>query len=175
MERVTALNGRYIGETAWVIGRGPSLARLRPEHIGPGPVIVINQAVEVVEGLSIPNHLYSMQKDKVFVYPARAALLLHDRESLPQADSFELECIEVYSFDMVDDFGREYTLPSVVAAAEIACLWGCARVKYLCCDAATDGDTRAFGQPATQPQAYLMHKPMVLRWARLPVEWVRVE
>jgi hypothetical protein len=52
---------------------------------------------------------------------------------------------------------------------------GCERVVYLCCDAATDGITEAYGAPALEPKAYLLHGLLVKRWARLPVTWIKVK
>jgi hypothetical protein len=61
-----------------------------------------------------------------------------------------------------------------VACLGLAELWGCERVVFLCCDATTDGDTRAYGQPPTYPANYLMHGALVQRYARLPVEYKRL-
>ncbi len=173
MRRITELDNRYPGETLWAIGRGPSLEHLRAGDIGPGPVVAINQAIGPVEALPLPNPLFSMQKDVFFGAPSRAAILAHEREAV-QRSRAELEAADAYTFDCETDFGLPWHVPSVVVCAALARWMGCARVVYLCCDAVTDGITTAFGQPATEPQAYLMHGPLVRRYARLPIEWKQV-
>ena len=176
MRSVRELDGRFGGLPLWCIGRGPSLANLRKEHIGDGPVVAINQAiekVEAIEGLQVSNPIFSMQKDRFFLRPKYAALLLHAHES---AVGFALAGIEyLYAFDAPADFNMPRSVPSVVCAAGLAARWGCERVVYLCCDAATDNVTEAYGAPATKPADYLAHKRMVLRHATIPVEWRRIE
>lgn len=173
MKRATALDNLYHGHTAWVVGRGPSLARLNAAHIGEGPVIAINQAIEAVEKLELPNPLYSMQKDKFFV-STTAVILAHEHESAKD-NTDEMERLGAYVFDCEADYGYPWSVPSVVACAGLAYRMGCQEVIYLCCDAATDGITEAYGYPATQPQAYLMHKLLVMRHARIPVTWRKIQ
>lgn len=60
---IAVLKDRHKGETAWIVGKGPSLAHLRASDIGPGPVITINQAIEVIQNFGLPQHVYAMQKD----------------------------------------------------------------------------------------------------------------
>ena len=72
------------------------------------------------------------------------------------------------------DFKIRWDMPSVVVAEKFANWFGCKRVIYLCCDAATDGITEAYGQPATKPADYLEHQRLVLENATLPVEWKRI-
>ncbi len=60
---IAALKDKHPGSTAYIIGKGPSLAHLRPSDIGPGPVLTLNQAISVVQVLGLPNQLYSLQKD----------------------------------------------------------------------------------------------------------------
>lgn len=174
MRRIAELDNAYPGETCWVIGRGPSLEWLRKDHVGAGPVVAINQAITRVEELGLSNPLYSMQKDQYFFPPHYAPVLAHEHESARRRRE-DLEAINAYAFDNVEDFGLEWNLPSVVSCAALAYRMGCAKVVYLCCDAATHGDTGAYGQPPTEPQGYLMHGLLVKRWARLPVEWQRIE
>ena len=170
MRPITELDSKYLGETLWVIGRGPSLARLTAADIGPGPVVAINQAINQVEQLAIKNPLYSMQKDRYFGRPARSLVLLHARESAIGAP----ENMGNFVFDCEQDFGFPWNVPSVVVCAGLARRWGCSRVVYLCCDAATHGDTGAYGDQPTYPANYLVHAPMVRRYARLPVEYKRL-
>jgi hypothetical protein len=60
---IEALRDRHKGQTAYIVGKGPSLANLRASDFGPGPVIVLNEAILTVQVLGLPNQIYSMQKD----------------------------------------------------------------------------------------------------------------
>ena len=171
MKTISGLRGIHKGETLTVIGRGPSLARLRAENLD-GAVIAINQAIETVETLHPANPLYSLQKDHLFGCPVKAVLLLHELEALKGAKNIDYE--PAYSFNAVRDFKIRWDMPSVVVAEKFANWFGCKRVIYLCCDAATDGITEAYGQPATKPADYLAHQKLVLENATLPVEWKRI-
>lgn len=172
---IRELDGKYQGQTLWVIGRGPSLALLETRHIGAGPVIAINQAVEKVETLGLRNDLYSMQKDHFFVAVRFATILLHTRESLPEFPG----SMKAYAFDVPDDYGAVWTTPSVAVCVDLAHRWGCAQVVYLCCDAATHGDVGAYGQRPTMPAAYLVHKRIVVehasKYPEMVVCWERVQ
>lgn len=173
MRNISELDNRYPGQTMWVIGRGPSLARLSAADIGAGPVIAINQAISRVEELPIKNPLYSMQKDRFFTRPKRAVVLAHAAESA-KTQRTEMDIAGAYVFDCEADFGCPWNVPSVVACAGLALRWGCVRVVYLCCDAVTDRDTRAYGDQPTFPANYLAHGPMVQRYSWLPVEYKRI-
>ena len=171
MKTISGLTGAHKGEVLTVIGRGPSLTRLQPEHLD-GVVMAINHAIEQVESLQPSNPLYSLQKDHLYMLPVRATLLLHELEALTEINSVKYE--PTYSFDAERDFNVRWNVPSVVVAEKFANWFGCKRVIYLCCDAATDGITEAYGQPATKPVAYLEHQRLVLENATLPVEWKRI-
>lgn len=174
MNRMSGLDGKFPGETAWVIGRGLSLGLLTAAHIGPGPVIAINQAITQVESLGLSNPLFSLQKDRLFLIPENAILVLHSRESEKESGNFVLDENKSLSFDAERDYGLPWDTPSVAVAAAMAKCWGCGRVVYLCCDAMTHGETRAFGAPATFPENYLLHSRIVIDTASIPVEWRRV-
>ncbi len=60
---IAPLKRKHAGTCAYIIGKGPSLMHLRAQDIGPGPVIVLNEAVAIVQQLGLPNPVYSMQKD----------------------------------------------------------------------------------------------------------------
>lgn len=154
-----------------VIGRGPSIARLQLDDLD-GVVMAINQTIEQVEALHPSQPLYSLQKDHFYCLPKHATLLLHDVEALREIDDLKYE--HVYSFNVRRDFGINWSLPSVVIAEKFANLFGCEKVRYLCCDAVTDGITEAYGHPATKSDDYLVHGAMVTVHAVLPVEWMRI-
>lgn len=174
MHKIAELDNLYIGETLWVIGRGPSLERLTALDIGQGPVIAINQAISKVEDLNLENPLYSMQKDRFFLHPQHAVVLAHARESALNHRE-EIERAGAYVFDCPDDFGYPWDIPSVVVCIGLALRWACAQVVYLCCDAVTDKDIRAYGEQPAYPSNYLLHGPLVMRYSRLmPVEYKRI-
>jgi len=171
MKTISGLTGAHRGEVLTVIGRGPSLARLRAENLD-GAVIAINHAIEQVELLQPSNPLYSLQKDHLYMLPVRATLLLHELEALTEIDGVNYE--PVYSFDAERDFNARWNAPSVVIAEKLANWFGCERVVYLCCDAATDGIIDTYGMPPTRPVDYLEHERLVKENASLPVEWKRI-
>lgn len=176
MRLIIELDRLYPGQTLWAVGRGPSLANLQAKHFGEGPVIAINQAIEVVETLNLPNPVYSMQKDVYFFPPKYAPILAHSWESYKKSKP-ELDRLGAYVFDNEKDFGAIWWMPSVVSCAGLAIWMGCKNVVYLCCDASTDGITDTYGTPPTDPNGYLGHKPAVTDYIRhyhIPVEWRRI-
>jgi hypothetical protein len=171
MKTISGLAGIHRGEVLTAIGRGPSLARLQPEHLD-GVVMAINQAIVKVEEIQPDNPLYSLQKDHLYTKPVRATLLLHELEALKEVENVDYE--PAYSFDAERDFDIRWDIPSVVIAEKLANWFGCTSVVYLCCDAVTDGITDAYGAPATKPRDYLAHGPLVKQHATLPVTWKRI-
>jgi len=154
------LRGKHHGETAWIVGKGPSLAHLRAEHFGVGPVIGVNQAIAIVEELGLPNPIYSLQKDGCglvgpheacqlrdgrdwMIEPQRAVLLVQNTEG------YSRDCLVNYeprvSIDYRKDLKLEFaqtmaTRMSVVIAREM----GCAEVRLMCCDSLVSGNVETF-------------------------------
>ena len=124
----------YQDETMWVVGAGPSIENLRATHFKGGPVVAINYAIEYVEALELKNDIFSMQKDRCFVQPKSAILLVHERESRMCFGNYRPQ----YVFDNPDDFDLEWYRPSDVTCVAIAKLFGCNQVIYLCCDASAN-------------------------------------
>lgn len=161
--KIGLLAYRHFGEDCWIIGKGQSLSRLREDHIGPGPVITLNQAIIKIESLSLPNKIYSMQKDggtrRVFPSPrlipickARGycqyipcdgvveprhttTLLLHKLESLYCFPYHQPR----YVFSM-KDIGLTENQFSMVCAIKIARLMGCMHLNLVSFDSCTTGD-----------------------------------
>lgn len=154
-DNIDRLKDLYSGEELQVIGSGPSLAQLSSGGIGPGPVVAINFAILSVDKLTLPNPVYSMQKDKVFVPDCNALILAHSWESAKDNDFGD------YVFDCEVDFGIPWQIPSVVVCLYLARFMGCKSVRYLCCDsfhgdlASYDGKTivkdHRMGQYAMHP------------------------
>lgn len=157
---VKQLVGIHPGETAWIVGKGPSLVYLRAEHFGPGPVITINQAILVVQDLGLSNQLYSMQKDGCsdrstcpvcpkerasMVYPHQdvTVILQSHCDGMPYSEyclpdhprRILIEPTKELGFDRAD-------VMSIRMCAAIARIMGCASIVFVCCDSLANGDTR---------------------------------
>jgi hypothetical protein len=146
---IESLRDRHIGQTAWVVGKGPSLVYLRQEDIGPGPVIALNQAIVWVEGVINQNEIYSMQKDgcgniykghvcnadSAMVRPKNAVLLIHEKES----PFCFIDYSPRYSFDCEKDFGIPWNINSAAVAIFIGGLMGCRRFVFVSLDACVNG------------------------------------
>jgi hypothetical protein len=153
------LTGMYPGETAYVVGKGPSLGNLRAEHIGEGIVIALNQAVAVVERLDIPNVIYSLQKDGCglkgvhdeclkrdgmdwMIRPERATLIV-------QAPGYSGNCLPDYEPRLIvrpkADLGFIYAETMAVRMGiAIAKLMRCRRIVMTCCDSLVNGKLETF-------------------------------
>ena len=166
---IDTLEGNYPGETAWIIGSGPSLAWLKPADIGYGPVIAINYAIQTVEPFDLENPVYSMQKDQRYCdtdYP----ILSHTHESGKEGWG-------AYVFDNVS-MGLAWNKPSLLSALSIAKLWGCARAVGLCFDSITRGDLASYEGGRVIVKACRGQYPIIGAWAKewarmisMPVEW----
>jgi len=161
-----SLRGKHKGETAWIIGKGPSLQYLTADDIGDGPVVTINQSILDVENLGLKNKIYSMQKDggnkRVkssdnlnpncperhngcgdscggMNRPKHATLLVHDLESK--------YCFSDYSPRHViswSDFGLNGNSFSLAMAVETVRAMGCTAIRFLCFDSFMVGDHRTY-------------------------------
>jgi hypothetical protein len=153
------LNGLYPNQTAWIVGKGPSLGNLRAEHIGEGIVIALNQAVAVVERLGIPNTIYSFQKDgcgkraphnecqfqngvEWMLYPKRAVLIL-------QAPGFSEHCLRgyepTYFVNPRKDLGFErHDTMAVRMGIKMAKQMGCTEIVMVACDSLVNGRLETF-------------------------------
>jgi hypothetical protein len=156
-----SLKDKHKGQTAWIIGKGPSLQYLKASDIGEGPVIAINQAITAVESLELPNQVYSLQKDGGtrrrpssfnlspdcdhsgdcgdqcgnMIRPKGATLLLHDLESK--------YCFPDYPKRHVlnlQEMGLPLNIFSLVFALRAAKYMGCVRFNFVSCDAHAVGD-----------------------------------
>ena len=137
----------------YIVGKGPSLLKLKKEHFGEGIVITINSAIEKVESLGINNTIFALMKDGASpdylnecpsmdchncpygnVYPKKAILVLHKHEST--------QCMPDYYPAMIIDaetYGLNWRNESVLLAIEFALSIGCDDFTFLCFDAVTNG------------------------------------
>lgn len=153
MLSIWELEGQYTGLALRAVGKGPSLAFLSPDHVREGPVVAINHAILVLEMLTLPNDVYSLQKDYAPVPGCSSPILAHKLESNLKDPYFG-----DYLFDNEKDFNLPWYYPSVVVCLKLATLFGCVEVEYLCCDSAF-GDLRVYeGGEVREDQRALQYK-----------------
>ncbi len=156
------LFGRHPGEAAWIVGAGPSLLHLRPEHIsGKGPIIAINLSLPHVESLALPNAIYSMQKDGCLGSRFRGLPDDHrcgDLVVAPKKPDIPVLLHEFSKNCLRDHPSRFYFTCgelccglhsiSAILAVSLARRMGCGLLTLVAFDGATSGDIRSgVGKP----------------------------
>ena len=152
------LRGTHPGETATILGLGPSILELRATDFPPGPVITLNHAILRARELGLSNRLYAMQKDGCVPHGIRAgppAVLPIDNCICPSPRMVEpvepehlllsaaesSHCFPHYPlrhvFDTEADFGVPWNTMSAPIAARIAHAMGCTSILMLGHDAYT--------------------------------------
>lgn len=142
IQPITALKNKYVGQTAYIVGKGASLEHLRTEHFKKaGPIIALHEAIVKVEELPpMPlSPIFSMQKDRYMAPVKTATLIVHKHESAK--DGFP-EYIHRYEFDNPADFNIPENFTSIITALNIAWLMGCRDIYFVSCDAYVMGDFR---------------------------------
>jgi hypothetical protein len=188
---ITDLVGVHAGETAYIIGKGPSLLRLTEAMLGPGPIIALNQAIIHVRGYRAP--LYSSQKDGChlggvrhqgkpcpngggdMIAPQAPEILLVSQQESP-------DCFADYEprfvVDVERDFGVPWFTPSAPIMAGLALLMGCARIVFVSHDAYALGDGRAVKNGLVVPGPLNLYEingrkaDDLCKAAGIPFEWV---
>jgi hypothetical protein len=168
--KIGLLKNKHVGETAWIVGKGPSLQYLKQSDIQVGPVIALNDAIIKAEEVITDNPIYSMQKDgcglfhkdhkcdvAAMILPKRSPLFVHEKEA-----PF---CLYDYSPRYVFDNERDFDIPwavfSSIVAVFIAILMGCVKFVYVSCDACVNGNLdNILGQtcPQYKVQAFVQKK-----------------
>ena len=144
------------GQDVYIVGKGRSLKFLNSSYIGQGIVMTINDAIEKVESLDLPNVVYSMHKDGMGgehrqsineplhdcslhgVMPKKSILLVHKYGSS--------NCMLSYTPRMVFDnieLGLQVCDFSALSCIKIALVMGCTRFFFVSFDACTTGDGRS--------------------------------
>lgn len=159
---MNALHGVHLGETATIVGLGPSILDLTADHFPPGPVIAINHAILPIRKLGLPNRIYAMQKDGCVphgefkhsprfrtvrcICPSPRMVAPIEPEELLLSMAESSMCFRQYLrrhvFDCKADFGVSWHTMSVPIAAYIAAWMGCSAILMLGHDAYTKGDAR---------------------------------
>jgi predicted SAM-dependent methyltransferase len=163
---INDLQGKYAGQTAWIVGRGPSLLKTTAEHFGPGPVIILNEAVINIASLGLPNDIYNIWRngDVLPDLPKYGIpLLLCDDPVKPDPPSSTrfLDYAQRFTFACGRDLGCPPPATfSMKAALEIAVrIFGCTAVHFVAFDTVTSGDSRTilgqeFVKSEHRPGAY---------------------
>ncbi|GEM_PF-1319689 len=148
-ESVQELKGKFEGQTAYIIGKGPSLKYLSKEDFSDegGLIVPLNEAIIIAESLDLTSsfNVISQQKDgkpECMVKPESAPLLLHKKES---KDWFS-DHPKKYIFDLKKDYGLKNNgvsvlsgnCCSVIAAIEFVKFAGCNKIIFMCFDSYTD-------------------------------------
>jgi hypothetical protein len=145
----------HMGQTAWIVGKGPSLKFLRADHIGDGPVLAINEAILPVQSLGLRNHLYAMQKDGCTHQPCICKprgeepplVVLHDDVTLfLQRPGASTLCFPMHKNAVYVNPEQDLDLPapamSIRMCAAIARYMGCTEIVFVACDSLVNGDIR---------------------------------
>lgn len=189
---IEALRDAHKGETAYIIGKGPSLAGLTEEMLGAGPIFALNHAILRVRGWREP--LYSSQKDGCTEpggpHPGSPCLSARMTAPVPpeilivsQHDS--PDCFADYEpryvYDAETDLGCHWSTPSAGVIVSVAVLMGCARIVMVCHDAYTLQDHRRWVIDHLEPGddgCYLNSASHALAQAakhHIPLEWMTPE
>lgn len=151
----------HVGETATIMGLGPSILLLKAKDFPPGPIITINHAILHVRKFGLPNAIYTMQKDgctphgggneprrvnmpiRHCVCPSPRTIKPIEPEILLLSMMESSHCFPKYPlrhvFDVQADFGIPWNTMSVPVAARIAHWMGCAGLHMIGHDAYTRG------------------------------------
>lgn len=167
-----ALEGIHAGETASIVGMGPSILRLTAADFGPGPVIALNHAILTVRKLGLPNPIYTMQKDgciphgEVRQHPPRLPIRVCACPSTRMPQPLEPEelllswaessrCHRGYPrrhiFDVQRDYGMAWNTMSAPVSVRIAQWMGCTALRMYGFDAFTAGDPTRVPVPGVTP------------------------
>jgi hypothetical protein len=193
-----SLRSIHAGETATIVGMGPSILGLEAADFGPGPIITLNHAILTVRALGVPNTVYTMQKDGCIPHgrrrqnppriPIRGCACPSPR-TVPPREPEELllswaessRCFATYSrrhiFDVERDFGMVWNTMSAPVAVKIAIWMGCTSLKMLGFDAHTRGDSsrvRVYGVGPGSPRGYALsavQSSSIAKAAGLSVTW----
>ena len=132
------LRGKHRGENCYIIGRGPSLLSVKKEDFGPGPVIVLNEAIINVHDLNLDNPIYSQWRNGDVLPNLKDylkdgdAMLLCDNPVLndPPSSTLFKDYLPRYSFECLRDFGKNPQIYfSHKAAIEVAVkIFGCSSI-----------------------------------------------
>ncbi|KKN46752.1 hypothetical protein LCGC14_0669760 [marine sediment metagenome] len=175
---ITALGLYFKMEHVYIVGKGPSLDHLAPEHFPntKSPIIGINEAVHQIEKLDLPNQIFCVQQDsklKDTCYPKKGILLVSSK-----AVQWYAGRDRVYCFDN-EHYNLSKNTLSVAAAIEICRSLGAKKFTLISFDACVNNDVRyakCIPYPTSEggrTYRFLCHRNKILaRIGKLEVEWV---
>lgn len=135
------LKNIYENSPCYIVGKGYSLNRVTRECFlnEKAPVIVIGEAIRLIEELNLKNKLISLQKDEFSWINVHweTQLLLHIHES-----ALGLHCHPKELFDNVE-LGLEITDFSAKTAVRIGQWMGCTEFTFVAFDSVTQQDYRS--------------------------------
>ena len=170
---------KFPGETAYIVGKGPSLDRLTAQHFDTtGPVFCINEAIHAVEKLDIKNPVFGVQQDvglKNTCAPARGIIFVSHSVQAWYAN-FDRKIVYV-----PHELGlKDYSLTAQIAV-ELCKRFAVAKIVMLCFDS-FQGNTeyaKAVGYAPTRggnPTRFLQHAKMLQQQlGKFPYEVRKVE
>jgi len=194
---IAPLFRKHRGQTATIVGMGPSLLRLRARDFPPGPVITLNHAILTVRSLHLPNPLYVMQKDGCMPHNGQADVPLScacpsDRlvpllrgETAIFSAAESPDCYPNHRprfvIDVEGDFGLPWSSMSAPVAALLADWMGCTSILMVGHDAYTrndyrraapnGGSNRGYRHASVQAKYYAEKHGVAIRWYDPPHTW----
>lgn len=158
---ITNLDNKHSGEFAFIVGKGPSLAKLNASHFKQGPIITMNSAIVTVAALGLRNPTYSLQKDGCKDGEPRDCKTCNgDRFPMLYVNSeitvittrnrdFSGSCLKkqrhLYRINPVRELGLDkQSVMSIRMATTLARRMGCSKIFYLCCDSFVNGNIETY-------------------------------
>jgi hypothetical protein len=180
---VETLRGMYKNIPCYIVGKGPSLDSLEASYFveEDAPILAINEAIHVVNGLQLPNPIFLVQTDTgLKIDPGDATLLLAHTIKYLYPDKLERYLWRAEMFG----YGTTGRLTAEIAI-KIAGLFGCSYAEMLAFDACTIGDTRYADSIGHQPESkdgdtggrFLTHRDKLDKAAFgvIDLEWIKPE
>ena len=123
---------RHTGETAYIVGCGPSLLKLTAQDFTDGPVITLNHALLHIRKLHLPNPIYTMQQDGCLIQPIEPETVLLSRH-------LSRNCFSDYPHRQLFSIATAASMSTPIAV-KIARRMGASELVMLAHDAYTHGD-----------------------------------
>ena len=168
----------FKNQTVNIVGKGPSLDRIKKENLLGFPTIAINEAIHQIEAIGAnPDITFGITQDsglKDRCRPNAAGLFCNLRIAYWYADYHRLWIFTP------EQFGLGSTELSAIVAGKIAEYYGATRLRMLCFDAAINRDVAyakvtqadpSFGGP---PSRFLNHWRNIVKELKLPLDLVQL-
>lgn len=176
---LASLQPIFVGKRCYIVGKGPSLDRIKKKDFPDtnAPIIALNESVLEVEKLDIPNPIFGLQQDSKLrdtCYPETAGIFV-SQKSVPFYEGKP----RVYAFSSLT-YGLAINSLSVLAAMAIARSFGVKGFYFVCFDAATSNGkvldyAKSVPYDATwggDPKRFKTHRARIMHAARgLVVGW----